>query len=90
MSKRLKGIVLKAVILCLLSVCCFAYGNKFSIKSNNNNNKQIKISKLIKVIFIETKKCIYIGQQYTYNTCTYTHIYVPILYRERITFYVKQ
>ena len=41
MSKRLKGIVFKAVILCLLSVCCFAYGNKFSIKSNNNN-KQIE------------------------------------------------
>ena len=41
MSKKLKGIVLKAVILCLLSVCCFAYGNKFSIKSNNNN-KQIE------------------------------------------------
>ena len=39
MSKRLKWIVFKAVILCLLSVCCFAYGNKFSIKSNNN--KQI-------------------------------------------------
>ena len=45
MSKKLKGIVFKAIILCLLSVCCFAYSNKFSIKSNNNN-KQIEQTQL--------------------------------------------